>query len=415
MMNLKCILLKCLLFVWNFKTSLSQSSCSSERLSFGSPSQGSCVSDWSRGETKVYPDDFEGILNSVSIYVCPTSDKRVIISNGIPDHDLEMSNDNEPCEINWVVEIPLNPSLENSKTEIAPRGIIAMALNGVPTYGPMESSDENAVETATGQVGGAGYWYGHADGQNRWHVHSPNMGEEFVSSTELLGYAMDGYPMYGPVDDDSVLDACNGVEDGNGNYQYHVRTLDQVDQSLEYCNGSSAETNWNYVLGCYTGSVDSSGVYDSSTYSLPSDCVEDDGSPTASPTSSPTATSTSSPTVTSTSSPTASPNSSPSTCVDSELRFLVNSRSRACTWVAANNTEKRCAKAGGAVAGHCPFTCGVCDTEKCNDATKRFELKKNGNLKSCTWVARTKTEERCAMEGISLTCRATCDNTMCSA
>ena len=122
------------------------------------------------------------------------------------------------------------------------------------------------------------------------------MGEEFVTSNELLGYAMDGFPIYGPLDDDDVgdLDACNGIT-VDGNYQYHVRTLDQVDQDLEYCNGDSPETNWNYILGCYSGSVTSTIIEDSTTYDLDSDCVLDDENSTEPPTSSKTETPTFSP------------------------------------------------------------------------------------------------------------------------
>ena len=90
---------------------------------------------------------------------------------------------------------------------------------------------------------------------------------------------MDGFPIYGHLDDDAVqnLDACNGIFTKDGKYQYHVRTLEQVDDSLEYCNGSNPETNWNYILGCYSGSVDETGIYDSTTYSLDDDCFIEGG------------------------------------------------------------------------------------------------------------------------------------------
>ena len=111
------------------------------------------------------------------------------------------------------------------------------------------------------------------------------MGEEFVTSDELLGYAMDGFPIYGPLDNDSVelLDECNGMT-VDGSYQYHVRTFEQVDESLEYCKGKDPETNWNYILGCYSGSVEDTDIYDSMDYDLDDDCVVDDGSPTEAPT-----------------------------------------------------------------------------------------------------------------------------------
>jgi hypothetical protein len=72
---------------------------------------------------------------------------------------------------------------------------------------------------------------------------------------------MDGFPNFGPLSDDLLLDPCNGIIGGNGNYRCHVRSIHQVDPDLEYCNGSSPETNWNYVLGCYSGSMDATRIW----------------------------------------------------------------------------------------------------------------------------------------------------------
>ena len=112
------------------------------------------------------------------------------------------------------------------------------------------------------------------------------MGMENESATTLLGYAMDGFPIYGHLDDPKDLDPCNGIENDDGSYQYHVRSLDQIDEDLEYCNGNSPETNWNYILGCYSGSVLGE-VFDSTTYELDNDCFID-GSPTEAPAVDPT-------------------------------------------------------------------------------------------------------------------------------
>ena len=102
--------------------------CTGNNLRFPTPSIGRCISSFanSRLETKSYPDDFNGITNQVQIYKCTTSNKRIIISNGIPNHDVTLQNRIAPCEVNWVVEIPLNPSVSNQKTEIPMRGMIAM-------------------------------------------------------------------------------------------------------------------------------------------------------------------------------------------------------------------------------------------------------------------------------------------------
>jgi hypothetical protein len=81
--------------------------CSGVRTRYPAPSLGQCLTSWadSRREQKLYPDDFQGILNKAEIYVCPSSRKRVIISNGIPDHSVTLQNNLAPCEVNWAVEV----------------------------------------------------------------------------------------------------------------------------------------------------------------------------------------------------------------------------------------------------------------------------------------------------------------------
>ena len=74
-----------------------------------------------------------------------------------------------PCAL--LVELPLNPVLAAANTEVPSGGMIAMATNGVPAFGAMESNASNAVETAAGTLASAGYWYGHATGAGAWHFH----------------------------------------------------------------------------------------------------------------------------------------------------------------------------------------------------------------------------------------------------
>ena len=59
------------------------------------------------------------------------------------------------------------------------------------------------------------------------------MAEQFPASgspSPVIGFARDGYPIFGPYDEsgslvvaaDGDLDECNGKEDGNGNYAYFL-------------------------------------------------------------------------------------------------------------------------------------------------------------------------------------------------
>ena len=78
----------------------------------------------------------------------------------------------------------------------------------------------------------------------------------------LLGYALDGFPIYGPLSGsksqvDARLDECNGQVLEDGSYRYHVRTPAQVDGAAPHAPPGRA-SNWNYVLGCFAGSPVSS-------------------------------------------------------------------------------------------------------------------------------------------------------------
>ena len=94
-----------------------------------------------------------------------------------------------------------------------------------------------------------------------------------------MGYALDGFEIYGPVDDDSILDECNG-RFYDGIYQYHLRTEAQVDDSEDYCRDDddySGATNWNYVLGCFHGSLEHTVVGDYTDYDLEDYMCDDTG------------------------------------------------------------------------------------------------------------------------------------------
>ncbi len=92
------------------------------------------------------------------------------------------------------------------------------------------------------------------------------------------------------------------------------------------------------------------------------------------------------------------------TCVDSPLKMIFpNKIARGCDWVAETKTQDRCEIEG--VASHCPLTCGTCI--ECVDSGKRFEMP-FGEIKSCAWVRRTDTKSRCKRKILSKTCRSTC-------
>ena len=115
--------------------------------------------------------------------------------------------------------------------------------------------------------------------------------------------------------------------------------------------------------------------------------------------------------------PTGTPTAAPTKyCYDSELRLKVKQdgemKSRSCAWVARKATKQRCALGGGAMAAACPKTCGTCTT--CADPASgfdglRFRFDDNDGesiVRSCEWVANTSTILRCFLT--RNICRETC-------
>jgi len=119
-------------------------------------------------------------------------------------------------------------------------GPIGIALDGVVFFGPY---------TATGQLAPVVEHFdqcnGHPDMQDMYHYHeySPCI----VNATpgehsRLIGFAFDGFPIYGPdgangtAISNSILDSCNGHYDSEvGSYAY------------------VATKSFPYLLGCYSG------------------------------------------------------------------------------------------------------------------------------------------------------------------
>jgi hypothetical protein len=63
------------------------------------PTATSNCESFSKGTT--YTTDKFTYKNKVAVYECSTSGKRIIVSNGIPNHSITQGNPNSPCEIPW--------------------------------------------------------------------------------------------------------------------------------------------------------------------------------------------------------------------------------------------------------------------------------------------------------------------------
>ena len=184
-----------------------------------------------------------------NVKVTETETHFIIESTGIPDHETgdfpNRDNPNRILKQDYRFRIPKTPKKAEKTTKL-PMGPIGVAVNGVPFYNPYNREGNDAVDGPFAEVFDS--CCGHPDQLGRYHYHqyptclkSPFEDPEEEHSP-LIGYAFDGFPIYGPNDVDGKpptdLDECNGHFDEQRGYHYHVT------EKLPY------------ILGAYRGEVD---------------------------------------------------------------------------------------------------------------------------------------------------------------
>jgi hypothetical protein len=248
---------------------------------------------------------------SCSVTVEYTDEFAIVKSNGIPNHDYESGLGCCAAEVDYEWKIPLKPELASSVTYAPKRGAIAISVNGVPFFGPEEGPGGDAVALhfeyfvedrqpivlglCGGHSAGTTFHY-HFDGNCvHWH---PDADEkewkdwdlDFLrkdESSPVIGFAFDGYPIYGPYGNDAhnqvkEMTSSYRLEEGKDGYGgiddwEYVKGLGDLDE----CNGitsgvpgleealyhyhasktsGSGEIGFPYFILCYSGVPETSNM-----------------------------------------------------------------------------------------------------------------------------------------------------------
>jgi len=150
-------------------------------------------------------------------------------------------NPNTIAQTNYTYKIPLNPKVDASHSS-TPLGTMGVALNGVALFNQYAGPNNQAL---TSEITSFDKYYGHPQNTGVYHYHVEPLYLTTVKSTKsgLMGFLLDGFPVYGPQEENgttvtsSQLDAYHGhthatVDYPNGIYHYHF-TAD-----APYLNGS---------------------------------------------------------------------------------------------------------------------------------------------------------------------------------
>ncbi len=165
----------------------------------------------------------------------------IIHSDTYPNHEkmtgIVGSNEQVPIPAAYSAPILLSPTL--SKTPLTRDAALGVAINGVPIYdytagGEMSQADlaHHQARHDTFQTKQLDVCGGHAGRGDDYHYHvkptcmiaqMANAGDDAI-----IGWAFDGFPIYGDNNPDGSLiskgdlDVCNGQPDKNYGYRYHT-------------------------------------------------------------------------------------------------------------------------------------------------------------------------------------------------
>lgn len=205
------------------------------------------------------PDVYKKIYGASSI----TSDGTYITikTTGLPDHkspyyasnnalyetysgttfagSVFQKNPNSIAEKAYVFKIPIDPKVASTHAA-TPLGAIGVSLNGVPFYNQYAGPNQ----PLTGEIVSFDKYWGHPAPSSAYHYHVEPLYLTTVKATKssLMGFLLDGFPVYGPEEngvtvDNSKLDVYHGhtsatTEYPNGIYHYHITNTDP------YINGN---------------------------------------------------------------------------------------------------------------------------------------------------------------------------------
>lgn len=136
-------------------------------------------------------------------------------------------------------KIPLNPAV-TSNHAATPMGPIGVSINGIPFFNQYAAGGAAVND----EIKSFDQWWGHPQqsGQYHYHVEPKYLTNVKASKSALLGFLLDGFPVYGPLENGktlvtSDLDTYHGhtgvtTEYPNGIYHYHISA------DAPYLNGS---------------------------------------------------------------------------------------------------------------------------------------------------------------------------------
>jgi len=202
-------------------------------------------SDDTNTTSVILPDAYKKFSSSLQVYT--EGDYVIIKTKAIPDHKSPyfatsdaryeayngtnpnfVLNPNRIIEQSLTFKIPAKPVVAAS-TQATPLGPIGVSINGVPLFNQYAGPGT----PLTNEINSFDQYNGHPQQSGQYHYHvEPLYVTVQKGKNALIGFLLDGFPVYGPVENgvtltSASLDANHGhsgvtADYPDGIYHYHI-------------------------------------------------------------------------------------------------------------------------------------------------------------------------------------------------
>ncbi|MFO0426616.1 MAG: YHYH protein [Planctomyces sp.] len=177
-------------------------------------------------------ESFDVFARSGAIALRSDAQYQYVESNGMPDHPMMIGIRSWQQQVPlpqkytgsnaWQIPLQPRPAAQPASTKNRfLRGAIALAVNGIPIFNPLNNRGNDAF--LAGELDEYG---GHCGRADDYHYHLPPVHlEKQAGKGSIIAWALDGYPIYGFEEPDGSavrgLDKLNGHQHADGDYHYH--------------------------------------------------------------------------------------------------------------------------------------------------------------------------------------------------
>jgi hypothetical protein len=206
------------------------------------------------------------------IAVCYDNTYIYIKSDGIAGYEMGpwYQNPNVPSAMNYIFRLPRTPAAAGgTKTSVPTGGAVALAVNGVVMYGYRDSRSYSSTSN-TNSFTGDGKWNadawvsegtsmdasggGHSTGGGEYHYHANPVKlytEPSTTHSPIIGFALDGYPIYGPYGYTTATNSSSAIKRMKSSYK-----LRSITTRTTFANGTTSSpagpvVSTSFPLGTY--------------------------------------------------------------------------------------------------------------------------------------------------------------------